>query len=257
VDRRDRPGLAPVLGGAREAAPRPAWSVPEVAWFLALGGGGAAAWAGAASGVPALGAALAALFALAYQTLLMRRSADGTGGMVAVAAAVGVIVAAIGIAYEGGWEAAAGAFPPARLYHERVLAPLFLGEGGAPFARAGAVALASAVLLVCARPTQGLLPIAAGVAAAGVLGVAAARALADDPEASVLTALEHLPPFALLQVIGLLLAQAGLLGHEPLLPLDELRPSRRRLLALGGALLFLGIVLEPLLARAWGAWATA
>jgi hypothetical protein len=240
----------------REARPRPPWCVPEIAWFLALAGGCAAAWAGASSGVPVLGAALATLFALAYQTLLVRRSAEGTAGMAAVAAALGVIVATIGLAGQDGWEPTARAFPPAATYHARVLGPLLAGEGGPTIAAAGAGALGAALLLLLARPSRGLFPLAAGIAGAAVLGVAAAAArAAPGEEPSVLTALEHLPPWGLLQVAGLLLAQAGLLGHEPLLPLDELRPARRRLLALGGALLLSGIVLEPLVARPWGAWA--
>lgn len=241
---------------ARETGPRPAWCVPEIAWFLALAGGCAAAWTGASTGVPGLGAALAALFALGYQTLLVRRSAEGTAGMAAAAAALGVIVAAVGLAGQDGWEPTARAFPPAAAYHARMIAPLLAGEGGPGLAAAVAGALAAALLLLLARPSRGLFPLAAGIAAASVLGVAAAAVpAAGGEEPSVLTALEHLPPWGLLQVAGLLLAQAGLLGHEPLLPLDELRPARRRVLLLGAALLALGIVLEPLLARAWGAWA--
>jgi len=238
------------------AAPAPAWSMPEVAWFLALVGGFAAAWAGAATGIPGLAAVFAAAFALLYQTLLVRRLADGTAGLVAVAAALGVIVAAIALAGEGGREAVISRFPPAGLYREHVLVPLFAGKGGLGLAGTGAAALAAVLLLALARPTHGLAPLLAGTVAAGALGVSAAAGR-GGPDATVLAALEHLPPWAFLQLAGLLVLQAGLQGHEPLLPLDELRAARRRLLAYGGVLLGLGLAAEPLIAAPWGAWAGA
>jgi hypothetical protein len=236
------------------ATARPAWAVPEIAWFLALVGGFAAAGAGAATGVPGLAAVFATAFALGYQALLVRRMAEGTAGLVALAASLGVIVAAIALAGEGGREATLRACPPAGLYRELVLEPLFAGAAGLSLAAPGAAAVSAALLLALARPTHGLAPLFVCMAAAGVLGVSATYGLRGE-EVTILAGLEHLPPWGFLQMAGLLLLQAGLQGHEPLLPLDELRAPRRRLLGSGGALLGLGLLAEPLLAAPWAAWA--
>jgi hypothetical protein len=241
-------------------APRPAWAVPETAWFLALIGGFATTWVGAVIGISGVGPLLAAVLATWYQAVLHRRREHGAAGMVAAAAILGVLVAAIGLVVETGFDPARRAFPLASAYVRAAVEPLYLVPAG----RVGAatwfqVALAAGACglgLLLARPTRGLVPLLGACGAAGALGIAAPAAAAGgtpmDPY--VLLALHSLPPWALLQLLGVVLLQSVLASPEHVLPLDELPAGRRRLLLVGAPALGLGLLLQPFLALPWGRW---
>ena len=239
----------------RDPAPPPSWAVPEVAWFAALIGGFVCAWAGAETRVPGAGAFLAGVFATGYQVLLLRRGSDGGAAMVAGAALLGVLVGAVALHEQAGPEAARRAFPLAAFYVERQIVPL-LGGGEPGLVPAAVSAAALAAALVCARATSGLVPLLGGAALAGAMGVAAPIAVGGGAarEVSVLQSLHSVPPWALLQLAGLVLAQTVLASPEPVLPWEDLRPVRRRLLAAGLGLCALGVAVQPVLDEPWGAW---
>ncbi|MEM7310937.1 MAG: hypothetical protein AAF682_29980 [Planctomycetota bacterium] len=232
------------------------WNQPEVAWLIGSALGFAAAWAGGVSGLPWAGALVAAALAVALQFLLLRRGRDGTAAMVALSTALGAALAGVGLVLEQSYLSAAPAFPLAEAFVEREIRPLLAGDTDLILAATGRNALVALVLLVLARPTQGLAPLVGGAVAGGALGVAGgwcATAGADTPP-EVLDGVLGVAPWGLLQLAGVLLAQAALAGPERLFPLDEMAPARRRVLFLGLVLLALGLAAQPLVAAPWGAW---
>jgi len=250
----------------RAEAPTPTWAVPEAAWFLALVGGFAATWAGAMTGVPGVAALLAGAFATFYQAALHRRNAHGAAGMAAGAAILGALVGAIGLVLELGPGGAARALPLAETYVTQAIEPLYRADyAGRPPSGAGgpgqllAAVVVLAVALASARATRSLVPLLAAALVAGWLGIAGATAaaVATPGETHVLLSLHSVPPWALLQLVGVVLTASVLSSGAPVFPLAELDRPRRRLLAVGAPALLLGLVLQPLIAAPWGAWVSS
>ena len=236
----------------------PAWTQPEIAWFLAVAVGFSAAWVGAIASIPGAGGIIAAICAVVFQFVLLRRGLYGTAGMAAVAVALGVALAAVGLVGEGGLSKGGSPFPLAAYYVTQVIRPLLDGDSGGVWLATALSAVAATVLLLLARPTQGLVPLVAGTLAAGALGAAGAEAgRPGEGIPAVLDGLQSIPPWGLLQLAGVLLLQVVLAGPEPVFPLEELRQPRRRVLATGLALLGIGLFMQPLAAEAWAAWVPA
>jgi hypothetical protein len=187
---------------------------------------------------------------------------------------LGVLVGAIGLVVEQGLASARGLFPLASLYLQDAIEPLYAAArpGGPASEPVGAARLVqtavaagfAAACLALARPTRGLIPLLGAASAAGMLGIAASAAAAASAlgsgapaETGVLSALHSVPPWALAQLVGVVLVAGVLASEERVLPLDELSPGRRRLLWIGAPALALGLVLQPLLAGPWGAWIAA
>lgn len=236
----------------------PAWTQPEIAWFLAVAWGFAAAWIGAVMALPGAGVFLAVVAAAVFQAVLLRGGHAGTAGMAAVAMALGVTLGAVALVGESGLEVGAASFPLARTYVALQIAPLLAGDAGSLWLSTAASAGVIALLLLFARPTQGLAPLAAGMIAGGAFGAAGAHAgRPEEGVLAVLDGLQSIPPWALFQLCGMLLLQVLLTSRGALLPLAELGTGRRRLLKVGLALLLLGLILQPIVGGVWARWVPA
>ena len=228
--------------------PEPLWSQPDMAWLLALGLAFVLTWAGALTGLPGLGPILAGAAGAWVARALMRRGRTGAAGLASLAVVVGCALAALGLVQERGWSAVGAAFPPATTLVER---DLRVFDPGPFLLRLALLALA----LAATRATRGFAPVLVAALSAAALGAAGGRIAATTAaEPGVTDGLTGIPPFALVQIGGLALCQAGLLAPGPLRPVAALAPARRRLLGWGLVLLAAGTALEPLMTGIWGHW---
>ncbi len=230
------------------------WDQPEVAWALALAAGFAGTWLGIASKLPGLNALVATTLYAPLYLALLRRGRSGLAAFTSVSWCFGIVLAPLAAAHTDSFAAIAPRLLLARPYVDGELGLLV---GGSDVDVVGATlrnAVIAIVLIAVARPALGLgtlLGLALGV---GTLGGGAAwfaeRAVerGADPVAA---ALAGLAPFAVIQLLGLLLCAAALADPTPL---RDLAGTRRRMLVAGGLLLLAGLAIQPAIAAPWGEW---
>ena len=230
------------------------WQQPEFVWAVALAAGFLGTWLGIASRVPGVGAILATTLYAPLYIVLLRRGKPGLAAFTSIAWCFGILLAPLAAARADSFAELAPRLLLARSYVDAELGPLVDGGGADPIAATLRNAVLALAVVALARPALGLGALLGLSLLVGTLGGGAAwfseRAVRHgaDPVAS---ALAGIAPFAIAQLLGLLLCVAALADPAPLRGLAE---PRRRMLVGGALLVLAGLAVQPALAVPWGAW---